>query len=97
MGVMNRVLTILLITILCFVSITMFFNFNDKQVQPELINGFLALCGTELVAMGGIKIFGKQSPKKEPVAKKSKEIKKEEINTEDVIKYLTDLEKKKGE
>ena len=99
MTVTNKILVILLFTILAFVGITIFFNWNDKQIQSELINMFLGLCATELVAMGGIKIFSKNlpTPKKEP-KKKEIESKKETIIDEsaidDAINTLTKLKKK---
>ena len=54
---MNKMLLILVITILLFVIAVFTYNFLDKQVQPELINMFLAACIAELTTMGGIKAF----------------------------------------
>ena len=54
---MKLILVILLITVLLFAGTVVWFNFHDKQVQDSLINMFLGMCATELVAMGGIKAF----------------------------------------
>lgn len=65
MNTMDKMLLILLVTALTFVITVLVYNFNDKQVQPELITMFLGACGTELAAMGGIQAFKIKHKKKD--------------------------------
>lgn len=54
---MDIILTVLLLTVLVFAVTVIVFNALGLQVQDSLIHTFLGMCATELVAMGGIKIF----------------------------------------
>ena len=65
MKTQDKILLILLVTILAFVVTVIVFNFNGLQVQDSLINMFLGICGGELVTMGGIQIFKKRREKNE--------------------------------
>jgi|GEM_PF-3704120 len=57
MNTMDKILAVLLITVLVFAGTVIWFNFHEKQVQDSLINMFLGICAAELAAMGGIKAF----------------------------------------
>lgn len=54
---MNKMLLILLFTIIAFVVTVLVYNALGLQVQDSLINMFLGAATAELVAMGGIKAF----------------------------------------
>lgn len=53
----DKILLVLLITILAFVITVLIFNAKGMFVQDSLIQLFLGLCATELATMGGIKMF----------------------------------------
>lgn len=54
---MDKILKILLVTILAFVITVLVYNALGLVVQDTLINMFLGACIAELAAMGGIKAF----------------------------------------
>ena len=51
----KKIITAMLITIILFVIAVMVFNFLDKQVQTELIIGFLGLFTGEFSLLAWIK------------------------------------------
>ena len=57
MNTMDKMLAVLLITVLAFTGTVIWANLNDRMIQDSLINMFLGMCAAELVAMGGIKAF----------------------------------------
>lgn len=54
---MIKIVWSLIVTLVAFTVTVLFFNYNGKQVQPELITGFIAAITGELATMGGIKVF----------------------------------------
>lgn len=54
---MKRIVWSLIITLVAFTVTVLFFNYNGKEVQPELITGFIVAVTGELATMGGIKVF----------------------------------------
>ena len=53
---MNKVIFTTLFTVIVFTGVVLYYNYHGIQVQDGLITAFFALFGTELTAMGGIKI-----------------------------------------
>ena len=72
MNTMDKIITILLLTVFAFVISVLYFNWNDKQVQDSLIQLFLGMIAAELTTMGGIKMLkiNHSKPKKTRKPKK---------------------------
>lgn len=62
---MNKIIAVIIGTVLVFSAITLYFNYHGKQVQDTLITAFFTLFGAELATMGGIQITKTRAKSKE--------------------------------